>query len=76
MNEYPSVLSQNLVAVQCVLQHTVVYAVKLAINWPSALMGAITMLAVIIGCFVLFKLKQNPDTAEEKTTKEKMRWWF
>ena len=46
-----------------ILQHAVVYAVKLAINWPSALMGAITMLAVIIGCYVVFKLKLNSDTA-------------
>ena len=52
------------------MQHTVVYAVKVAINWPSALMGAITMLAVIIGCYVLFKLKLNTDTAGT-TTKEK-----
>jgi len=52
------------------MQHAVVYAVKLAIKWPSALVGAFTMLAVIIGWFVLFKLKLNTDTAGT-ATKEK-----
>ena len=53
---------------QEVLQHTSVYAIQVAISWPSALMGAMTMLTVIASCLVIFrfhKKKRSSNTVEK-----------
>ena len=44
---------------QQVLQHTSVYAIQVAISWPSALMGAMTMLTVIASCLVIFSFHEK-----------------
>ena len=54
------------------MHHTAVHAVEVASNWPSALMGAITMSTVVIDGYVLYRLKLNTEAvgAAKTTTKE------
>ena len=51
---------------QEVLQHTSVYAIQVAISWPSALMGAMTMLTVIASCLVIFCFHEKEEEQQHR----------